>query len=79
MTERWNRLCEDPQAVVAHYEHLVAQRDTLPFEADGLVVKIDDLELQRNLGARSRTPRWAVAWKFAAREEATTLREGNGS
>ena len=73
VTERWNRLCADPEAVIAHYEHLAIHRDDLPFEADGLVVKIDDLELQRKLGARSRTPRWAIAWKFAAREEATIL------
>lgn len=47
---------------------LLARRDELPFEIDGAVVKVDAFELQRRLGARSRTPRWAVAYKFPPRE-----------
>jgi DNA ligase (NAD+) len=50
------------------------RRDELPFEIDGVVVKVDDVALQRRLGFRSRTPRWAIAWKFAARAAETTLR-----
>lgn len=54
----------------AHYE---AIREELSFEIDGLVIKVADLELRRTLGQRSRTPRWAVAWKFPPRQEVTTL------
>jgi DNA ligase (NAD+) len=43
---------------------LEARRGALDFEIDGVVVKVDDLELQRRLGVVGRDPRWAVAWKF---------------
>ncbi|MFZ5585731.1 MAG: NAD-dependent DNA ligase LigA [Thermodesulfobacteriota bacterium] len=56
-----------------HADYL-ARRDELPFEIDGLVVKVDDLALRETLGARSRTPRWAIAWKFPPRQEITTVR-----
>jgi DNA ligase (NAD+) len=51
------------------------QRGELPFEIDGLVIKVDDLALREKMGARSRTPRWAVAWKFPPRQELTTVRD----
>ncbi len=59
--------------VRARFAELAAARDTLPFEIDGMVVKLDSFRLQEELGFRSRTPRWAVAWKFPPREEATDL------
>lgn len=49
------------------------RRDTLAFEIDGLVVKVDDLELQELLGQVSRAPRWAVAWKFKPRQATTKI------
>lgn len=64
---------EDIERIVAHYHLLEAGRDQLPFEVDGAVVKVDDLSLYSVLGMRSRTPRWAVAVKFAPREEFTKL------
>ena len=51
-----------------------ARRDELPFEIDGVVIKVNDLALREALGARSRTPRWAVAWKFPPRQELTTVK-----
>lgn len=51
------------------------RRDTLPFEIDGIVVKVDSLAQQRTLGLTSRAPRWAIACKFSARQ-ATTLLKG---
>ncbi|MBN1433727.1 NAD-dependent DNA ligase LigA [Candidatus Fermentibacterales bacterium] len=48
-------------------------RPELPFEMDGIVAKLDDLELQERMGVVSRSPRWAVAWKFHAEEVATRL------
>ena len=60
-------------AILALHAELTNQRDSLPFEIDGLVVKVDSFAEQRELGFRSRTPRWAVALKFPAREEYTKL------
>ncbi|MDZ7802122.1 MAG: NAD-dependent DNA ligase LigA [Trueperaceae bacterium] len=48
-------------------------RADLPFEADGVVLKVDELALQRELGETSRAPRWAIAWKFPVEEATTTL------
>ena len=49
------------------------RRDQLDFEIDGVVVKVDDLELQRQLGVVGREPRWAIAWKFPPTTATTTL------
>ncbi|MCK9249619.1 MAG: NAD-dependent DNA ligase LigA [Solirubrobacteraceae bacterium] len=51
------------------------RRDRLAFEIDGVVLKLDDFELQRRLGTVGRDPRWAIAWKFPPRTAVTTLRE----
>ncbi|MFK5954825.1 MAG: NAD-dependent DNA ligase LigA [Planctomycetota bacterium] len=59
--------------MIAFHDELEAKRDEVPFEMDGVVVKIDSLELRRLLGSRARTPRWACAFKFAPREETTEL------
>lgn len=61
------------QAVVARFRHLFAGREELPFEIDGMVVKVDELDLQRELGELSRSPRWAVAYKFPPRQAETVL------
>src|SRR4029079_5515952 len=47
------------------------ERDALGYDADGVVVKVDDLEQQRRLGATAHHPRWAIAYKFAARHATT--------
>lgn len=65
------------EGVLEHYRNLLARRDSLPFEIDGMVVKVNDLALQQELGALSRTPRWAVAFKFPPRQEETIV-EGVG-
>ena len=69
-----NHRCADEDAVVRRYRAFERDRDSLPYEIDGVVVKVDDAELQKKLGFRSRTPRWAIAWKFAARAGETTVR-----
>ncbi len=61
------------EALQAYYEKAEAQRAELPFEIDGLVYKVNDLELQSVLGYVSRAPRFAVAYKFPAQEATTQL------
>ncbi|CAM3475046.1 MAG: NAD-dependent DNA ligase LigA [Halomonas sp.] len=64
-----------PQAVADYCEKLGEQRDSLGFDIDGVVIKVDDLRHQRELGFVARAPRWAVAFKFPAQEEVTTLND----
>ncbi len=65
--------CDTAQDMIAHYRQIEAQRATLDYDIDGVVYKIDDLGLQRRLGFRAATPRWAIAHKFPAELAWTTL------
>lgn len=58
---------------LSYYEAIGAKRDTLPYEIDGVVYKVDDVALQRELGFVARAPRWAIAHKFPAQEEMTVV------
>jgi DNA ligase (NAD+) len=58
--------CDGPEAMLARYRLIEAQRATLGYDIDGVVYKVDDLGLQARLGFRSSTPRWAIAHKFPA-------------
>jgi DNA ligase (NAD+) len=62
------------QEVVDCFHRLEASREEIPFEIDGMVVKVDDAALQQRLGMRSRSPRWAIAWKFPTRKAVTRLK-----
>lgn len=62
-------------AVVAFYMDMQAKRETLPYEIDGTVIKIDSFALQRELGEKSRSPRWAVACKFPPRQAMTVIED----
>jgi len=62
-------------AVARHYDGVLAARDDLPYEIDGMVIKINDLALQRELGELSRSPRWAIAYKFPPRQEQTRVED----
>lgn len=66
--------CESVAELMARYRLIESQRATLGYDIDGVVYKVDDLELQRRLGFVSRAPRWAIAHKFPA-ELATTILE----
>ncbi|MCA9320330.1 MAG: NAD-dependent DNA ligase LigA, partial [Planctomycetes bacterium] len=68
VADPWVHTVVGAEDVVARHRELEARRDEVPYEIDGSVVKVDDLELRRILGARTRTPRWAVAAKFKARQ-----------
>jgi DNA ligase (NAD+) len=59
--------------VLDYYRELSEKRHQLPYDIDGVVVKVDDISLQQRLGATSRSPRWAIAYKFKAVQETTTL------
>jgi DNA ligase (NAD+) len=65
--------CADIDAVIAYCGRLEAERDALDYDADGAVVKVNDLEQQRRLGATAHHPRWAIAYKFAARQATTRV------
>ena len=59
----------------AHCQHWQEHRHDLPYEVDGVVLKVDDLGLQRELGSTSKAPRWAIAYKFPPEERTTRLLE----
>ena len=61
------------EAAIAYHRDLERRRHGLPYEIDGMVIKVDPLTLQERLGAKSRSPRWALAFKFAATQATTRV------
>lgn len=72
-TNELNRRVEGIEEVVAAIADLAERRDELPYEIDGAVVKVDDVELQEQLGFVTRSPRWAVAYKYPPPQVTTLL------
>ena len=73
-----NKLIEQVQninACIQYFEHIGAMRERLPYEIDGIVLKVDNLSLQKKLGNVSRNPRWALACKFPAAQATTMVKE----
>jgi DNA ligase (NAD+) len=67
------KLCADIDEVIAYIEHWDKARKDLPYDTDGVVVKVNSYAQQRALGYTAKTPRWATAYKFAAEQAATRL------
>ncbi|MGE5283449.1 MAG: NAD-dependent DNA ligase LigA, partial [Actinomycetota bacterium] len=70
-----SRRCRDIDEAVAFYREMEETKESLPYEIDGVVVKVNDTALQRELGEISRSPRWAVAAKFSPDRAETTVEE----
>ena len=69
-----NRLCHSIEEVQDFYQEWLEKRHDLPYEADGVVVKVSPLEMQDRLGVVGREPRWAIAYKFPAEQATTKLK-----
>lgn len=71
--EKEKKVVKGINAVIKYCEEFEAKRDDLPYEIDGMVIKVDDVELQDKLGMTSHHPRWAIAYKFKARQATSRL------
>ncbi|WPC73311.1 NAD-dependent DNA ligase LigA [Vibrio porteresiae] len=69
------KLVDSVEAVKAFYQDIMTRRPDLPYEIDGVVIKLDDIAIQEELGFVARAPRWAIAYKFPAQEEMTRLND----
>jgi DNA ligase (NAD+) len=69
------KLCFSSHELLEQFHHIGAMRTQLGYDIDGVVYKVDDLQLQRRLGFLARSPRWATAHKFPAEQAITTLRD----
>jgi DNA ligase (NAD+) len=67
------KLCKNPDEVFEFYKEILKIRNNLDHEIDGIVIKVNDFKLQEKIGELSRSPRWAVAWKFPAQQENTKV------
>uniref|UniRef100_A0A832A788 DNA ligase n=1 Tax=Desulfacinum infernum TaxID=35837 RepID=A0A832A788_9BACT len=70
-----SRLCDGLAAALDYYRDLEARRADLPYEVDGVVYKVNRLDWQERLGEKTRSPRWAIAYKFPAHQAQTRLRD----
>ncbi len=68
-------LCKDVNEALEQYRFIEGMRDTIPYEIDGMVIKVNRFDYQARLGAVSRSPRWAIAYKFEAREEESVVED----
>ena len=69
----YNKVCRNDTELLESFESLMENRADLPYDIDGIVYKVNDLELQKRLGFLTRTPRWAIAHKFPAEQAITRL------
>ncbi len=69
----YRQLCHTIDEILAFCADWEARREDLPYEIDGVVVKVDSIEQQRTLGSTAKAPRWAIAYKYPARQAVTTV------
>jgi DNA ligase (NAD+) len=74
VSEDWE-VCESIEAVEKYINKWESKREKLPFEIDGIVVKVNEIALQNELGFTSKAPRWAIAYKYPAHQETTVVKE----
>ncbi len=67
------RKCREIGEAIEYHEEMAEKRDRLSYEIDGIVIKVNRFDYQEKLGAKSRSPRWAIAYKFPPREEVTEI------
>lgn len=67
------KVCDELDQVFDYYKDILTRRSDLPFEIDGVVMKVNDIAQQQRLGFVAKSPRWAIAYKFPAQEEMTLL------
>jgi len=68
-------MTDNPDDIKKKYNELLQKRTTLPYDMDGVVIKVNSYRQQEKLGQLSRSPRWAVAWKFPSQEEVTQVED----
>jgi DNA ligase (NAD+) len=73
-SEDW-KLCHSLQEVQRYIESWDSKREKLAYEIDGIVIKVDEISLQNELGFTSKAPRWAIAYKYPAHQETTLVRD----
>lgn len=74
-TNKHWKLCRSIDEVITYVNKWTEERNSLPYEIDGIVIKVNDIEKQEQLGFTARTPRWAIAYKFPAIEAVTTIND----
>ena len=72
-TNKERRLCDGIEEVIKYIEEYTEKRPSLPYDIDGIVIKVDDMDVYDKLGYTSKTPRWAIAYKFPPEEVITKL------
>jgi DNA ligase (NAD+) len=70
-----SRRCSSLDAVISYYEEWKERRDALDYDVDGIVIKVDSVEQQRLLGSTAKFPRWAISFKFPARQATTRIKD----
>ncbi len=72
---RHAKLCRSIDQAIAYCDEWESKRAELPYEIDGIVVKVNSIALERELGSTAKAPRWAVAYKYPARQETTVVKD----
>lgn len=74
-TRKWAKNANSVADIQAWYNEIMLQRDEIPFDIDGLVIKVNNVDIQEKMGARANSPRWEIAYKFPAARGITKLND----